>query len=157
MPPCFYADPSSRLIANSLAGFLSERLEGGEAVDVQLRGNIWEITTTVPTPADQFKKSLRVSWDLDQQAIVELLWFYALPGGEEHLRHARLKNKKVEGLWVPQEVFLVQYNKRVKKTIRWEFSNIELNRSLTESDFLISFPVGIRLTDHIDEKHFLTR
>lgn len=159
MPPGFLANPDIPHVADSLSGFLKDRLDAGQLLNIKDTGVRWIINTFAVGKSDEYPVSFEIHWDIEQQAVVEQIWYYDFKGKREVLTHVRTTNEKVGNLWIPSEVFLVEFrgaNAQNYRSVRWRFSDVRVNRSLADSDFRITFPPDIQLTDYIEGKRYLT-
>lgn len=156
IPPALNVYPGTARVAASLASFLEEAVAESLPITIEESGDVAIIRVIGVQPPEEFPVTLEIHWHRELAGIVEQRWYYDFMGTQEVLLHSRMRLIKIDGRGFPEEVSHVEFNSSNLRTIRWEFSDFRVNRTLAESDFRVEFPENVHLVDHIHSRQYLT-
>lgn len=129
--------------------FLTDNVRAGKEVSVIDKGDaVWEINTF----DDEFR--VRILYDTRRGGVVTAAEWGSDKEIEKVWRRLDIVLQESGDLWAPRVANLVYTLDRPPTIERVEFYDVRTNQDLSESAFLIEFPLGTRLIDYITKKAY---
>ena len=152
MPPLFWTVLESPLKLSELMQRQAERKFKVTVGDVG--EGYWEIRIPIMFPENDVAFYLRLQYDTRSGAVTETEWATGNPLVPFQRSLAELQ--EVDGFWLPKTVRQVMLPPNPPIVGLLTYSNLKVNQEFGPQDFTLAFPPGVRLTDYIDHKYYVT-
>lgn len=156
MPPFFWSTVED---TQPLSVWIDGKIKGGESLTARKLSDDNVLLTVRNEKTTSSSFDLELTLDLSKGCLISAEWkqvYHLTDGLSPTFKKLYVTNAPVENRWLPQECVLVNTRGELKRFDKWTYSNVRLNPEVKDEDFRVTFPTGITLTDHVEQKYYVT-